>query len=161
MTKCVFHKYGPSGTIQKHDALCVMALNIINEKIYTFLWFWFFTLFVASLLGFLWRIISLALHKNVTFNKIVFSCTTSSNLNLKPIIKLISYSDWLYLVYLSKNIDKMVFQDFINNYLSQIDRFSYLHDLYKNKDWNAKEKDAASLLWRDTYIVIIYLFIYF
>lgn len=40
ITKCVFHKYGSSGTIQKHDAMCILALNIMNEKIYTFLWFW-------------------------------------------------------------------------------------------------------------------------
>lgn len=38
VTKCTFHKYGPTGTIQQHDALCVLALNILNEKIYIFLW---------------------------------------------------------------------------------------------------------------------------
>merc|ERR1712209_308279 len=40
VSKCTFHKYGVSGTIEKHDALCVLPLNIINEKIYIFLWFW-------------------------------------------------------------------------------------------------------------------------
>lgn len=49
ITKCTFHKYGASGSIQKHDALCVLALNIINEKIYILLWFWF--IFVAVLSG--------------------------------------------------------------------------------------------------------------
>lgn len=39
MTKCTFKKYGPSGTIQTHDALCVLALNNLNEKIYIFLWY--------------------------------------------------------------------------------------------------------------------------
>ena len=38
VTKCTFHKFGASGSIQKHDALCVLALNILNEKIYIFLW---------------------------------------------------------------------------------------------------------------------------
>lgn len=38
VTKCTFHKFGPSGSIQRHDALCVLALNILNEKIYIFLW---------------------------------------------------------------------------------------------------------------------------
>lgn len=38
VTKCTFHKFGPSGSIVNHDALCVLALNILNEKIYIFLW---------------------------------------------------------------------------------------------------------------------------
>jgi len=53
IAKCTFHKYGPTGTIEKHDGLCVLPLNIINEKIYVFLWFWF--VFVAAVTG-LWMI---------------------------------------------------------------------------------------------------------
>lgn len=48
ITKCTFHKYGASGSIQKHDALCVLALNILNEKIYIFLWFWLIILAILS-----------------------------------------------------------------------------------------------------------------
>ena len=50
MTKCTFHKFGPSGTVEKFDGLCVLPLNIINEKIYLFLWFWFIFLTVLSAL---------------------------------------------------------------------------------------------------------------
>lgn len=48
VTKCTFHKYGPSGSIQKHDAMCILAVNILNEKIYIFLWFWLIILAVLS-----------------------------------------------------------------------------------------------------------------
>ena len=48
LTKCTFHKYGHSGTIEKHDALCLLALNIISEKIYVFLWFWLIILAVLT-----------------------------------------------------------------------------------------------------------------
>jgi len=48
VTKCTFHKFGASGTIQKLDALCVLALNILNEKIYIFLWFWLIVLAIFS-----------------------------------------------------------------------------------------------------------------
>nr|NVI75112.1 innexin 2 [Cucujiformia] len=34
VTKCTFHKYGPSGSVQKFDGLCVLPVNIVNEKIY-------------------------------------------------------------------------------------------------------------------------------
>jgi len=55
VTKCTFHKYGPSGTITKHDGLCILALNIINEKIYVFLWFWFISVAMISALAILYR----------------------------------------------------------------------------------------------------------
>ncbi|KAL6431541.1 hypothetical protein ACFW04_007247 [Cataglyphis niger] len=54
VTKCTFHKFGASGTIQKLDALCVLALNILNEKIYIFLWFWFIVLAIISGLAMLY-----------------------------------------------------------------------------------------------------------
>lgn len=44
VTKCIFHKYGASGSIQKHDSLCILPLNIVNEKTYVFIWFWFIIL---------------------------------------------------------------------------------------------------------------------
>ena len=40
VTKCTFHKYGPSGTVELKDGLCVLPLNIINEKIFIGVWFW-------------------------------------------------------------------------------------------------------------------------
>ena len=48
MTKCTFEKYGGSGTIQNFDALCVLGMNIINEKIFIFLWFWYIMLAVVT-----------------------------------------------------------------------------------------------------------------
>lgn len=62
VTKCHFHKFGASGSIQKHDALCVMALNVINEKIYIFLWFWYCLLLFVSILSLIWRLVTLVLH---------------------------------------------------------------------------------------------------
>lgn len=51
VTKCTFHKYGASGTIQTHDSLCILPLNIVNEKTYIFIWFWYVVL--VQLLGML------------------------------------------------------------------------------------------------------------
>ena len=56
MTKCIFHKYGGSGTIQRFDALCVLSMNIVNEKIYIFLWFWYIILAIITGIGLMVRI---------------------------------------------------------------------------------------------------------
>ena len=55
VTKCTFQKYGASGTVTKHDGLCVLALNIINEKVYVFLWFWFVGVAIMSALAIIYR----------------------------------------------------------------------------------------------------------
>lgn len=38
VAKCTWYKYGASGSIQKFDSMCVLPLNIVNEKTYIFLW---------------------------------------------------------------------------------------------------------------------------
>ena len=36
MTKCSFRKYGSSGSLEIIDGLCVLPLNMVNEKIFIF-----------------------------------------------------------------------------------------------------------------------------
>jgi hypothetical protein len=56
VTKCTFHKYGPSGTVEKKDGLCVLPLNIINEKIFIFVWFWLVVVAVISAIALVYRL---------------------------------------------------------------------------------------------------------
>ncbi|CAH1111010.1 unnamed protein product [Psylliodes chrysocephalus] len=115
ITKCTFHKYGPSGSIQFHDAMCVMALNIINDKIYTGLWFWFIFLFICTILGLIWRLLTFLLHaRSRGFNRLVFAGSCPGRLNPWNALNVsnhYSYTDWLFLVYLSKNVDPLVFKE--------------------------------------------------
>lgn len=93
--------------------MCVMALNIINEKIYTFLWFWFVIIGVITLLGLIWRILTYSLHsRSHMFNRLVFSTSCPGKLNpwqIMYVTKECHFSDWLFLYYLSKNMDGLVF----------------------------------------------------
>lgn len=117
VTKCIFHKYGPSGTIQNHDALCVMALNIVNEKIYVLLWYWFIILSVLTGLGLVWRILTMLLHaRSKMFNKIVFSmaCPGKHNpWNVLTVTHEWHYGDWVFLYYVAKNLDDYVFKELL------------------------------------------------
>lgn len=69
LTKCTFQKYGSSGTIEILDTLCILPLNIINEKIYLFLWFWLIILVILSSLALLY---SIALITLPSIRKIIF-----------------------------------------------------------------------------------------
>ncbi|CAG9133730.1 unnamed protein product [Plutella xylostella] len=115
VTKCIFHKYGPSGSIQQHDALCVMALNIIHEKIYTLLWFWFFFLLLVSIIAVAWRISTFYLYRrSARFNEMMFKQVSSSKFDPYTVISVVNgcqFADWLFLYYLAKNMNGFVFQE--------------------------------------------------
>lgn len=120
VTKCSFHKYGPSGSVQFLDGLCLLPLNIINEKIYIFLWFWFLVLSVLSFLTIIYRIQILCIPKlrNVMLSmRIGFSSRNSVNKLLKK-----SYvGDWFILYQLSKNIDSIIFKEIISELNDKLD----------------------------------------
>lgn len=59
VTACTFNKHGPSGDIQRIHGLCVLPLNVLNEKIYYLLWFWYVALFAATLFWLVYRVLSI------------------------------------------------------------------------------------------------------
>jgi innexin len=48
--KCDYFNFGSSGTIQQIDALCLLPQNVVNEKIFVFLYLWMALLLVFTLL---------------------------------------------------------------------------------------------------------------
>jgi len=48
VTSCTFHSVGTGAGEQKFNSLCILSLNIVNEKVYLILWFWFFSLLVVT-----------------------------------------------------------------------------------------------------------------
>ncbi|XP_017462868.1 PREDICTED: innexin inx2-like, partial [Rhagoletis zephyria] len=56
MTKCTFRKFGPSGDVQKYDHLCMLPLNILNEKLFIVFWFWFYVVLFFSFASVLYRV---------------------------------------------------------------------------------------------------------
>ena len=121
VTKCTFHKFGPSGTVEKFDGLCVLPLNIINEKIYVFLWFWFVIVSVITGVQLIYR---LAILVTPQWRKVLLR--TRSRLvpmtQLDTICKVSRLGDWFILYQLGKNMDPLVFRDFIKASLDHKNR---------------------------------------
>ncbi len=57
VTKCSFYKFGSSGTVQTHDTVCILPVNIMNEKIYVFLWFWLLLLTLLTVLSLIYHMV--------------------------------------------------------------------------------------------------------
>lgn len=108
MVKCTFHQYGYSSDIQKHDALCLLAFNALNEKVFLFLWFWLFGMLFVSILNILYRIgtiFSLRLR-----HLILCKNTLLSDRNvLKNLVSKTNIGNWFLLSMLAKNIDPQNF----------------------------------------------------
>ncbi|XP_031637410.1 innexin inx2-like [Contarinia nasturtii] len=112
MTKCTFHQYGPSGSVQKFDSMCVLPLNVINEKIFIFLWFWFLMLFILNVLWLLYRTL-VVFYPTLRLYLLRCRARTSSSQDIGYICKKCLIGDWFLLYQLSKNIDPLIFKEFI------------------------------------------------
>jgi len=111
VTKCTFHKYGASGTVETYDGLCVLPLNVLNEKIYIFLWFWFLALAIVTTVGLIYRF--------ATFFGPVRRILLQAKSRLVPtediefIVQKCSIGDWFLLYQISKNMDRIYYKEFI------------------------------------------------
>uniref|UniRef100_T1J585 Innexin n=1 Tax=Strigamia maritima TaxID=126957 RepID=T1J585_STRMM len=83
VTKCSFQSFGMSGDVQVHDAICVLPLNVVNEKIYVVLWFWLVLLAVPSGFVLVYR-------------------------SRRMYLMQAGVGDWLFLSLLGKNVDGLV-----------------------------------------------------
>lgn len=121
LTKCTFHKFGPGGSPQRHDTLCVLALNILNEKIYIFLWFWFIILAVLSGLALLYSAIVVMMPTSrETIIKRRYRHGSSKE--IERLVRRIEIGDFFILHLLGQNINmnsySELLQEFSNNLAS-------------------------------------------
>ena len=56
MASCTFRQYGRSGSISKQQTLCILPLNVVNEKIAICVWFWLIGLIGLSALAVIVRL---------------------------------------------------------------------------------------------------------
>ena len=113
MTKCTFHKFGPSGEIEKHDAMCILPINIVNEKIYIFLWFWMALLLVLTFLSNVFRffiIVSPRIRAYLLY--IRYRLIKKECINI--IVKQTKMGDWFLLYMLGQNIDAVLFKEVVH-----------------------------------------------
>uniref|UniRef100_A0A1B6CKW9 Innexin n=1 Tax=Clastoptera arizonana TaxID=38151 RepID=A0A1B6CKW9_9HEMI len=114
LTKCTFRKYGPSGTIQKFDGLCVLPLNIVNEKIYVFLWFWFIVLTVVSGLSVIYRA-AVVMSPTVRLYLLRARARLAPQDQVETISRKCKIGDWFVLYQLGKNMDALIFKELVSD----------------------------------------------
>lgn len=130
MTKCTFHNYGPSGDMQKYDAICVLSINIVNEKGYLFLWFWFYLLLVLTLVSLLHSLLLLLF----PFLRLITLHSTGKKMVAKrDVHRVLTYTgggqvgDFFLLHLLSKNMTTGNFGELMHRMAARIAQKEKMH----------------------------------
>lgn len=120
VTKCTFHKYGASGTIQKHDSLCILPLNVVNEKTYIFIWFWFMIL-LALLIGLVaYRALIIAVPS--VRPRLLRTRNRMVSLDVADAIsKKTDVGDWWILYMLGRNLDPLIYREIVTELAKKIE----------------------------------------
>ncbi|CAG2056642.1 unnamed protein product [Timema podura] len=120
VTKCTFHKFGPSGTVQKFDGLCVLPLNIVNEKIYVFLWFWFVLLSIVTGISLLYRAATV-LGPQIRMYLLRARSRLAPHNEIETISRKCQIGDWFVLYQLGKNIDPLIYKELVADLAKKLD----------------------------------------
>jgi len=122
MTKCTLELFGPSGSVVNHDGLCVLPINVLNERIYLLIWFIFFPLFFITLID---QVFWLFIVLNKTYrNKFLLRWVQrdqahkshkNARAQLRKTLSKIDFGDWLLLYMIARNIDRTLFTNLASN----------------------------------------------
>ena len=63
LAACDYVRYGPGGGQEKKNALCVLGLNMINDKIFLVVWYWYLILVLIGSCRLIFRIATLTIWK--------------------------------------------------------------------------------------------------
>jgi hypothetical protein len=110
VTKCTFHKYGHSGSLEIHDVLCILPLNVVNEKTFVFLWFWFLVLSLVTALALLYRA-AVIVAPQIRLYILQSRCRLATRDQIRAIHRKCHIGDWFLLYRLSYNIDPLVYDE--------------------------------------------------
>ncbi|XP_013780373.1 innexin shaking-B-like [Limulus polyphemus] len=121
VAKCKMYKYGSSGNLETHDAMCLLPLNIVNEKIYIFLWFWFIMLAALTGMVLVCRVILIACPP-VRVYYLNFRFRTVHLDHLHTVVRRGSLGDWFLIYMLGQNIDVVIFKEVVADLANRMTR---------------------------------------
>lgn len=112
VTSCTFNYYGEAGGLRNYSALCVLAVNAINEKIFLLMWFWFVILSVITFLALVSKLILFSSH-NLRFLSLKTNFKSVNPNHFQYVVKNGDSGDYLFVYLLGQNMDESFFKNVI------------------------------------------------
>lgn len=114
---CDFVRYGTGGLRENQNAICVLSLNMINDKLFLVIWFWYAFLLCCILKRFMSRLIQIVwprfrfykLHMRI--HRYIDSKTKVRH--LEAYIRQAGIGDWFVLYQMSYNMNRRFYTDFL------------------------------------------------
>lgn len=110
VTKCTFKRYGLSGSVESLQPLCILPQNILNEKVFIILWFWFIILATITGMQLVWRLV-VCYSPFVRVRLLEQRGKIMATDNLQRAIQRLHLGDFFLLDILGRNLDAAVFKD--------------------------------------------------
>lgn len=118
LAKCDVNTYGVSGSLQRFDALCLLPLNVLNEKIFAFLYIWFISLTILSIFNCIFLATTIFCER-LRFHLIYGRAGNLGSHIVSKVNKGLTYGDWFILYKISSNINHEVFENVISDLYKQ------------------------------------------
>jgi len=116
---CDYWRFGTGGHQENVNAVCILALNIINDKVFLILWWWMGMLGIIASLRLVYRLVQmksawiryelLNMRMNRYFRK------SKRITKIEIFIRQCKLGDWFVLYQLSKNLNRPFFVDFLTH----------------------------------------------
>ena len=114
---CTMPKVGTAGGESNTNHLCILSQNVINEKIYLGLWFWFVFLAAIGSIQMLYEVIIIALPViRLQLTLLTMGSTGKGKKDGKDINRFFDscdFADWFFLNQIGKNTEKKFYREFI------------------------------------------------
>lgn len=107
---CTFLKYGQSGTLENLEAICVLPLNILNEKLFAFLWFWYALLLLTGVPAVIYRVLLLV---SAPLRRRLLAWRYPDSRCISAVVSALSTGDVFLLSLVGQNVDSLIFSQLV------------------------------------------------
>ncbi|XP_026324227.1 innexin inx1-like isoform X2 [Hyposmocoma kahamanoa] len=110
-----FYYYGAGGSIQNADNLCLLPQNVISEKVYIFLWFWYIILMVLLGILVIYRLVILLVPSARPY-LLRARCSSMSHKTAEIVSENVDIGDWWLLYSLARNVQPIIYNELIQEF---------------------------------------------
>jgi len=114
---CTYYRWGSGGQQESINAICILSLNIINDKVFLVLWWWCTLITIVAFIRLIYRGIQCRSSRvryhliNMRMNR--YFKKSSKIKRIEVFLSSCKCGDWFVLYQLSKNLNRPFFMDFL------------------------------------------------